>query len=97
MREVSIHRCLLIHLPDTHTLIVRTTDHHLIICGDNDRSDPFFMTLVGTCVEPSTDLPQLDGLVTGTADEKIAIHHKIYITYIVIVPVECLAAYIIAG
>jgi hypothetical protein len=55
------------------------------------------MTVVGTCVESSTDLPQLDGLVTGTTDEKIAIHHKIYITYIVIVAVESLAAYVVIG
>jgi hypothetical protein len=55
------------------------------------------MTNISTSVKPSTDLPQLDSLIPWTTDQVVPVHNKSYIAYIVVVTVECLAAYVVVS
>ena len=53
------------------------------------------MTVISPCVKACTDLPKFDGFVSWARNEIIAIKDKIYITDIMVVPVESLATNVI--
>lgn len=50
------------------------------------------MPLVCPGIESSTDFPQLNGFISGTTDEVIAVHYKIHKTNVMIMPMESLTA-----
>jgi hypothetical protein len=93
MRKIPIDRRLLIHLPHTYTLVVRAADHKFVISTHYYISNPFLMALVRSCVKPRTYFPQLYCLVPWTTYQVVPVHHKIHVTHIVVVSVECLATY----
>lgn len=95
MCKEPVDGSLLIHVPDTNTLIVRTTSHEFIIPTNNDIPDPFFVTMKGPGVKASTNLPQLDRFIPGTTDQEIPIHDKVHKGNIVVMSMESLAAKII--
>lgn len=95
MGKISVSWSFFIHLPYAYTLIVRTAGHQLVIVANYNISDPLFVSVVGPGVEPGTDFPQFYSLVSGATDQEIAVHNKIDKAYVMIVPMECLATYIV--
>ena len=93
MRKVPVDGGFFVYLPNTYTLVIGAADHQFIICAYNYVSDPFLMPLISSGIESSTDFPQLNGFVSGTANKVIAVHNKIHVTYVMVVTMECFAAY----
>jgi hypothetical protein len=95
MGKESIYRLLLIYLPNTNGLVIRATDHQFVISCHKDISDPLLMAMVGPCIESGGYFPELDGLVSGAGYEVITIEQKVYPADVMIVTMECLAAYVV--
>jgi hypothetical protein len=95
MGEKPIDWGLLIDLPYTYALIIRTTGHSLVISGNNNIPDPFFMSMICSGVKPSADFPKLDSLVSRAGNQIIPIKKEINKTDIMIMSMECLTTNII--
>lgn len=95
MSEVPVNWGLFVHLPYADTLVIWATGHEFVISGDNNRPDPLLVSVVSPGVEPSTDFPEFDSFIAGTAYQKVTVHHKVDVTDIVIMTMESFAANII--